>query len=105
LNPQERRAACVAGEPQLGQHFVNLRPPVAVVVVRSIRQNVRRAAAGVGWTGQILELPYPGRWSHHRDVFIAQLLPVLSSRDERAPTSQPSLSEQQLSATCRCSPR
>lgn len=77
LNPQARRAACLAAEPQLCRVFSTLQPEMAAVVVRSIRQNVRRAASCAGWTGQILELPYPGRWSSHRETFTAQLVPVV----------------------------
>jgi len=38
-----------------------LEPAAMVTLVKSIRDNVRRAAAQAGWNGPILELPYPGR--------------------------------------------
>lgn len=77
LNPQARQAACLTAEPQLCRVFSTLQPEMAAVVVRSIRQNVRRAASCAGWAGRLLELPYPGRWSSHREVFTAQLVSVL----------------------------
>lgn len=77
LSPQARRAACREAEPQLCQVFTKLRPEMAAVVVRSICPNVRRAASCGGWTGRILELPYPGRWLSHRRVFTAQLISTL----------------------------
>lgn len=77
MRPQARRAACLAAEPQLCRIFAELQPEMAAVVVRSIQHNVRRAASCAGWTGHILELPYPGRWLSHREVFTAHLIPVL----------------------------
>jgi hypothetical protein len=78
MSPAARRIACIEGEPVLGETLKTLQPPAIVTVVHSIRHNVSRAAARVGWNGQSLELPYPGRWKRHRDVFIEKLVPILN---------------------------
>jgi hypothetical protein len=28
------------------------------------------AASGAGWRGRLIHLPYPGRWTRHREVFV-----------------------------------
>ena len=73
----DRRAACVAGEPALSRTIAELRPDAIATVVRSIHPNVKRAASKANWTGRILDLPYPGRWSAHREKFLKQLIPEL----------------------------
>jgi hypothetical protein len=77
LDPKQRRAACMAGEAALAQTIKDLQPPEIVVLVRSIRLNVRRACSRAGWHGSVLELPYPGRWVRHRERFAEGLLPSL----------------------------
>ncbi len=77
LSNSQRRKACLNGELRLSRSLKQLRPRIVVVVVRSIVPNVHRSIAKAGWEGQILELPYPGRWQHHRANFKKQLLPVL----------------------------
>jgi hypothetical protein len=77
LNRRQRRDACADGETRLSRMLKQLRPPIVVTVVRSIVPNVRGSIQRAGWEGQFLELPYPGRWVHHRVVFQKQLLPVL----------------------------
>jgi hypothetical protein len=75
LQPKERRAACIAGEPSLRRRIGHLRPEMIVSLVRSIRGNIERAAATADWHGPILDVPYPGRWIRHREIFTAKLLP------------------------------
>jgi hypothetical protein len=77
LQPKARRQACLAGEPNLSKTFRTLRPQAAIVVIRSIGRNVRRSERRANWSGRHVELPYPGRWIHHRTAFIQQLVPIL----------------------------
>ena len=77
LDPAARRAACLAGEATLSRTIARLHPPAIATLVRSIEGNVARAAARAGWDGPCLNLPYPGRWSRHRDVFIDRLVPAI----------------------------
>jgi len=79
LDPQSRRRACLAGEPSLARTIAELQPPVIATLVRSIRGNVERAAARANWTGPLIDLPYPGRWVRHREIFLETLVPQLRS--------------------------
>ena len=73
LPPKARSEACANSEPLLARTIARLQPQAIATVVRSIRRNVANAAAQAGWQGAIHDLPYPGRWSRHRDAFIRQL--------------------------------
>jgi hypothetical protein len=77
LDSQSRRAACMGGEPALRKVIGRLQPPMIAALVRSIRGNVERAAARAHWTGPLIDLPYPGRWLRHREVFLETLVPQL----------------------------
>lgn len=77
LDASSRRAACLAGEPALTRRIRDLEPAAIVTLLRSIRDNVERAASRAGWSGQILHLPYPGRWASHRRIFHEGLVPQL----------------------------
>ena len=77
LDARSRRAACLASEPALTRKIRQLEPATIVTLVKSIRDNVRRATAQAGWRGPILDLPYPGRWASHRKVFLERLVPQL----------------------------
>jgi hypothetical protein len=77
LDPPSRRAALVSSEPLLGRRIKRLQPRSIVTLVRSIRGNVERAISRAGWHGPLLDLPYPGRWIRHREVFLAELAPLL----------------------------
>ena len=83
LSPALRRNACVEGESALSQILKELQPETIVCVVHSIRSNVDRAVVSAGWQGQRLNLPYPGRWQRHRQIFIAQFVPLLRSLSDR----------------------
>jgi len=74
-----REYACHAGEIRLTRTIRELHPKMMVAIVRSIRVNVIRAQGRAGWSGRYLELPYPGRWHHHRIEFERQLVPLLRS--------------------------
>jgi hypothetical protein len=79
LSRASRRVACMDGEMALGQTLKTLQPKTIVTVLYSIRDNVDRVVARANWKGQRLDLPYPGRWKRHREVFLAQLVPLLRS--------------------------
>jgi hypothetical protein len=79
LDPRSRRAVCLASEPLLSHRIRKLQPDMIVSLVRSIRGNVERSALVAGWDGQILDVPYPGRWIRHREVFQAGIVPQLKS--------------------------
>ena len=73
LDRQSRRAICRNSEASLARSIARLDPLAVITVVRSIEENVTKAASRAGWQGPFLNLPYPGRWSRHRDVFVATL--------------------------------
>ena len=79
LSAQARREACRASEPSLGRAIQRLQPHAIATLVRSIRGNVDRAIALAKWSGPLIDLPYPGRWSHHRKIFLNDLAPLLAA--------------------------
>ena len=81
LESADRRAACVRGEKTLARSIRELRPERVVILLRSIQENVQRAATSAGFALPIPGVPYPGRWKRNRQEFAAILLPVL--RDMR----------------------
>jgi hypothetical protein len=83
-----RTNICRESEVRLARTIQALRPIVIVTLVRSIRVNVNRAQTAAGWSGLHLELPYPGRWKHHRVEFQRQLVPVLKTLSQPSQPSQ-----------------
>jgi hypothetical protein len=79
LDRAARHTVCREGEPSLCRILQELQPERIATVVRSIRGNVERAVSCAGWKGDFLDLPYPGRWWRHKEIFLAQLAPVLRS--------------------------
>jgi hypothetical protein len=77
LDVELRRRACVSSEASLAQRLAGLRPDRIAPVLRAIRNHVANAAARANWQGEILELPYPGRWFHLRAEFVKALEPTL----------------------------
>jgi hypothetical protein len=77
LPPKARRKVRRAGELHLTKILRTLRPQIAIVVIRSIARNVQRSKGQANWSGRHIELPYPGRWIHHRNAFIRRLVPIL----------------------------
>jgi len=77
LDSKLREAARQAGERFLARKIVQLQPVTIAPVLRSISGHVLRSATHAGWLGQIVHLPYPGRWSRHRNAFIEALAPRL----------------------------
>jgi len=79
MEPHARRAACLASEPELARQIEELQPQSIATIVRSIRSHAERAADRARWQGPLLDLPYPGRWSRHRDDFLKKLAPELKT--------------------------
>jgi len=77
MDRKRRERVCFAGEASLSRTLRQLRPKIVVVVVRSIGRSVRRAEDQAKWSGLHVELPYPGRWVHHRAEFCQELVPLL----------------------------
>lgn len=61
LDQIERSAAVAAGTGRLAQTIRDARPEVIACVKASIATHVRTAAADAGFTGRIVELPFPVR--------------------------------------------
>jgi hypothetical protein len=78
LDPNARHRARKTSEASLTRRIAEIHPPAMALLLRSIASNVARAAARAGWQGQVIHLPYPGRWHQHRAVFIQTLAPSLS---------------------------
>jgi hypothetical protein len=78
LDPISRREACLAGERPLSRSIARLQPAMIATMLRSIEGHVERAASHAAWRGPIVSLPYPGRWSRHKDTFVDILVPTIS---------------------------
>jgi len=74
-----RKAVCRNSEGALSRTISQLQPAMIATLLRSIEGNVATAASRAAWHGPLLHLPYPGRWSRHRDAFIESLAPVIGS--------------------------
>ena len=72
-----RRTMCGDGEKSLAREIRRLQPEIIAPLLRSIADNVDRAVTRAGWQGKVVSLPYPGRWSRHRDAFIEAVVPLL----------------------------
>jgi hypothetical protein len=77
LAPDRRRALRKAGEKYLARQLKRFRPVTIASLLRSIENNVENAALLAAWRGRILHLPYPGRWSRHREAFVKALVPII----------------------------
>jgi hypothetical protein len=77
LEPPLRRTICGDGEKFLAREITRLQPEIIAPVLRSIAGNVENAVARANWQGEILQFPYPGRWSRYREAFINALVPVI----------------------------
>jgi hypothetical protein len=80
LEAKTRRAVCRASEPMLARAIRRLQPRMIVTVVRSIEENVTRAAEKSRWQGPVQNLPYPGRWSRYKKAFVEPLAETLARR-------------------------
>jgi hypothetical protein len=77
LEPKARRAECIAAEPSLTRRIGQSQPEIIVTLLRSIEANVARAVGQAVWQGEIVNLPYPGRWVRHREIFTRTLQPIV----------------------------
>lgn len=77
LDGKARRRARLAGEQLLSETLIRLRPEKIAPVLRTIVSHVANAASQANWRGEIIELPYPGRWYRHRAEFVKTLEPTL----------------------------
>jgi hypothetical protein len=77
LDPALRRGACDAAGPRLAKTIAELNPDCLITLVRSIEGVVKTAASRAAWEGNLLHLPYPGRWIRHRKLFTEMLLPEI----------------------------
>jgi hypothetical protein len=77
LDAKSRRRARVAGEELLSERLILLRPKKVAPVLRAIVSHVSNAVSRAKWRGEIIELPYPGRWHRHRAEFVKALEPTL----------------------------
>jgi hypothetical protein len=78
LDARSRRDACANSEASLSRRIARLKPIVVATVVRSIEGNVTKAVERANWNGVMVQLPYPGRWSHLRRAFVETLTPIIS---------------------------
>lgn len=79
LKDPERRAERARCEPRLSSIIARTSPRVIVSVLKSILPNVERSIQQARWSGELLALPYPGRWEHSRKVFVRQLVPLFKT--------------------------
>jgi hypothetical protein len=79
LDSRSRRLARATGEASLCRNIRKLQPRAIVTLLRSIRENVDRSIFCAGWHGQLIDVPYPGRWVRHREIFLAALTPQLAA--------------------------
>jgi hypothetical protein len=77
LDRDRRLFLRTAGEKHLARQIKRFRPAIVAPVLRSIAGNVRNAALLAAWDGPIVQFPYPGRWSRHREVFTEALVPII----------------------------
>jgi hypothetical protein len=78
LSARARRAACAAGEVRLAATISELQPDAIGILLKSIASNVTSSIALAGWRGEVLQLPYPGRWIRHRKAFVELLVPLIA---------------------------
>ncbi len=89
LDLKSRRAARRAGEELLSRTIAQLQPAMIATVLRSIEGNVTQAASHAAWHGPFIRLPYPGRWSRYRDVFVDMLVPTIRGLSDATSSSSP----------------
>jgi hypothetical protein len=77
LENAARKEARAQGEQHLSLEIARWKPEMVAPLLRSIVPNVKRATERAKWQGTMVELPYPGRWVRHRDVFLKEIVPIL----------------------------
>ncbi len=92
LDRKSRLSVCIRSQASLSRQIETLAPETIITVVRSIRRNVDAAILRTGWKGNILDLPYPGRWVQNRKEFIKLLVRELKRRNGPAVLGRRALS-------------
>jgi len=77
FSAEARRRARVRGERLLTRGLIDLHPARIAVLLRAIAGHVAQASLQANWRGEMIQLPYPGRWSRHRAEFVKTLQPNL----------------------------
>jgi hypothetical protein len=77
LDSKSRRAARLAGEASLCKAIAQMWPSMIATLLRSIEGNVASVVSDANWSGKMIHLPYPGRWSHHKDAFVRGIVPPI----------------------------
>jgi hypothetical protein len=77
LDAKSRRAECRSAEQSLSKAIGQLRPPIIATVVRSIERNVLTAVSAANWGGNMIHLPYPGRWIQNKEAFLNKIAPII----------------------------
>lgn len=77
LSATARRDACRLAQNNLSRVIGRLQPAMIATLLRSIESNVLASITISRWRGSVLHLPYPGRWKHHREVFVRELVPAI----------------------------
>ena len=77
LGATARRDARRLAQRNLSRVIDRLQPAMIATLLRSIESNVLASIAAAHWRGSVLHLPYPGRWKHHREAFVRELVPTI----------------------------
>jgi hypothetical protein len=83
LHAPERDAACRAAERALSNTIARMHPVAIVTIVRAIEGIVLDAASRANWSGTMIHVPYPGRWSRLKRTFVDTLSPVIAGLASR----------------------
>jgi hypothetical protein len=84
LTSETRRAARRQGEASLAQRTRVLQPDAIVVLLKSIADNVARAASAAGYSSiERHVLTYPSRWHRHREAYQGELTALLHAFELR----------------------
>jgi hypothetical protein len=82
LGRTERIEARRKGEARLARIITRTSPAAMLAVVKAIVPNVENAIERSGWDGDLVSLPYPGRWYRHRLAFEDRFVALLKQRLE-----------------------
>ncbi len=85
LDSKSRQAAHRAAEASSSKAIAQMRPSTIATLLRSIEGNVASAISGANWSGRVIHLPYPGRWSLHKDAFVRVIVPPIRELFTPAP--------------------
>ena len=77
LSNKQRKKARMKAEFRFSRVLKGTSPKILINVVKDISINVRRALELTNWKCDYIDLPYPGRWKHHRKVFERGLKAIL----------------------------